>query len=458
MTSWIKRNYPAIPILIAVLGTALLDQSFAKFRIGPVFPLELCWLAWALLAALAGWHRSLPLAQLKKSPFTGMGAFFVWGLLLLFYDLIVRRGEIGSEFGGVLRVFQHALLFVYPLLWMTAGLVTYRRSAQSVRIIAFCALAACIGIALVRGPHDLNIGMGSIAAVVLMVIVARSWAGSKRRHKSNSRWWLSCVVGLIVLAPFARDVAQGVVQRVLMTELVVLIVAMPFFYNGKGRAARSLAQVALVLAFFAALIVVEVAVFTDRGGLSLADSISLQAAKSLRHGDDVPGGKIEDHPANDMFLKAGYRRFWWSQAVQDWRVNPVFGRGFIPEIPSYVRAGSPNNGHFDAIPDFKNHNVDRPLVGPHNSYLSVLARTGLIGALIFIAFLGQIGVVSLRVLRSSQGKLFGFLAVAFVFDGLSTAVLQVGLEAPYNCIALWFFVGVLTAINTRTPQNAASTR
>ncbi|MBI3556400.1 MAG: O-antigen ligase family protein, partial [Deltaproteobacteria bacterium] len=385
MTTWIKRNYPAIPILVVILGTAMADQAFSKFRIGPLFPSEICFVSWAILALHAGWHRSVRASELKKTAFTGMAGFFSWGMLLLLYDFTVRRSQM--DFGAVsysmMRVLQHAVLFVYPLLWMTAGFLTFRRSPQSVTVLGYGIMAAGTLVALVRGPHSLNIGMGPVAAVGLMVLVARSW----RKHPVWLLALQSCVLGLAVLFPFARAVALGDVQRVGMAELMMLILTVPFIYNGKSHAARSLAQGAFVLGAFFGVIVATVALVTPSGGRSLTETLSRQAATSVRHGDDYPGAKIEENRPTNTILLSAYRRFWWSRAYRDWLENPVFGRGFIPEIPSYVLESAPNDGHFENIPDFTHHFVNKPLAGPHNSYLSVLARTGVIGSLLFLLFM-----------------------------------------------------------------------
>ena len=154
--------------------------------------------------------------------------------------------------------------------------------------------------------------------------------------------------------------------------------------------------------------------------------------KSMQHGEHVP---TAEDPTPFQFRARG---FMWRRAIKDWRQNPLFGIRFIPEVPSYIRSWRANTGGFP----WPN---DPPTSGPHNSYLSVLARMGIIG----FVFLTMIAFVWLRtVFRLCREGSMDLIDLFFIFVPLNGAVFaffNVGFESPHNCVLMWLFLGFLFA-------------
>ncbi|MBI3543211.1 MAG: hypothetical protein HY075_08065, partial [Deltaproteobacteria bacterium] len=114
-----------------------------------------------------------------------------------------------------------------------------------------------------------------------------------------------------------------------------------------------------------------------------------------------------------------------------------------PEVPSSIRPGVKNDGNFDVSADvhFARYN-GKPVSGPHNSYLTVLARMGLLGAAAFAAFLAALGAAIWRRARAGRIGLAELLAITLCFDGLFYALFNTGFESGYNCYLLWLAAGM----------------
>jgi hypothetical protein len=173
---------------------------------------------------------------------------------------------------------------------------------------------------------------------------------------------------------------------------------------------------------------------------SLWSKIMNNAMKSLQHSEDVPDA------SNPRPFQFHMRKFLWQTAIADWRQNRIFGIGFILEVPSYMRPGWPNIGGFVD----KN---DPPVSGPHNSYLSVLARMGIIGLVLLIILTVQTFRSISALFRERPVSFTDAFFIVVPVNGAIHAVFNVGFESPHRCMLMWLFIGFLFA-RTSLPRSA----
>ncbi|MFA5156165.1 MAG: hypothetical protein WC532_02080 [Candidatus Omnitrophota bacterium] len=82
-------------------------------------------------------------------------------------------------------------------------------------------------------------------------------------------------------------------------------------------------------------------------------------------------------------------------------------------------------------------------ITPHNSYLSLIYRSGAVGLLYIIALMITLAIMIKRSIRSRSFA--GILACAILIDLLVTANFTLMLELPYNAIPFWALFGTTLA-------------
>jgi O-antigen ligase len=138
---------------------------------------------------------------------------------------------------------------------------------------------------------------------------------------------------------------------------------------------------------------------------------------------------------------AAWRAAFWLNVVSLWSTSPVFGVGFshdfFNEEPFHVAIAD----HYD----------------PHNSYLAILARTGVSGLLIVSVATFVVIRLLIRMLRQSKCEDTVFISGCLLscFAALSVfASMNVTLESPYHAIFFWLLIGMTVALgeSERTEQ------
>jgi len=518
----------------AVIGISLYSRDFAKIRIGPLFVLEAIALVWILITACTGERPSW--SDVWSSLWAPL-LFFLYGLCLTAVNVyrIIDRVEPLPSF----RMAQHAILYVYPFLWMGVGWWTARQN-RYFRVAVYGSLATALRnlVGLLGG----NISLGPILNLPWLQSIHR-WIGfSKERRLRGSLilivmtilaclpfWlmWLRYVqrtsfllfIFSMFLVPLGLRHKGETISRMMQSSLTALWLyvggqALTFMVHSYGQAASEMAiekqefepreisttslkpvpkpaagqnplrivskkkrpiPVSSPNSAVKPLPEVTPAQSPSSAALEPTTSPSVVAAvpdytqpivKPLSQPVKAPIGEAptmlklfsrnvrgplmanvknavvhgEDHPIpgqgkNFVMRK---RRFMWKMAVHDWRQHPWTGIGFAAEVPSYVQPGLTNveEARIFRLP---------PVAGPHNSYLSVLARTGVIGSVFFACILGTIFQSGYQLLRRSPLALDELILCFVPFNGLFYALLNSGLESPHNCFLLWLYSGMLIA-------------
>jgi O-antigen ligase len=126
---------------------------------------------------------------------------------------------------------------------------------------------------------------------------------------------------------------------------------------------------------------------------------------------------------------AAWRAMFWLNVCSLWVSHPFVGVGFahdfFNEDPFHLMMGD----HDD----------------PHNSYLAILARTGLIGLFFVLAASMLFVRLMIKVLRRSSSQQTILLASCLLtsFSAIASfAAANVTLESPYHAMFFWLFIGM----------------
>lgn len=417
----------AVCIALVLLGVSFGYRDFVRQRIGLIFILE--WLAVALVTLLFLSERDRGIRKIWRllTPLSGLVFFAVWGLALVFWDLIVHgRPEHPQRFA------QYSLLFVYPALWMGIGHWLGQKKfgwLDGLLIVTalLSALAAIFFPPLYDAPTNLMIVRHNIAIGPILVILALTLLMDSRAQIRE--YFLSLLGLLLVFFPIWQLWLESM-QRTTLGILVFFLIATPLCLARRWWHAAVVTTLAILFFCLGSWLTIEMGKAShSQGG---------EVMRSLYHSDDTQ----QDNPVLPPTAFQGrFRAFVWAQALEDWRTNPIFGVGFRVAVPSRVSREKLNDGSLDIIQGF----TSEPVSGPHNSYLTILARMGVVGA-IFFALAGLQFLWRTRGLyRASPANYSNLILFGMVWAGLLYALLNIGFEAPHNSMILWFAAGVLLA-------------
>ena len=121
---------------------------------------------------------------------------------------------------------------------------------------------------------------------------------------------------------------------------------------------------------------------------------------------------------------ASFRFLAWAEAVRRFVENPVMGEGF----------GVPFT--------FENESVD---VRPHNTFLTVLYKMGVMGFVPVVLLLSNLYVGGWRALRRHRNRTHAFLLYSFLLGHLSISLFgmfNLLFESPFLASVYWLSAGV----------------
>lgn len=410
-------------IALAGMGVAHSHRSFAVLRVGPLFILDAVFLIWIPLACISGIQPLLRHWKVLLLP----GLYFSWGMALLIADIIGSWGQTPW-----MQMSRHSILFIYPMMWLTVSLWMVLTD----RKLTWLTLGAIFLITLektVQLEIVTNISIGPLVALpflFLLTHIARLQSESKPVPR---RYWVGFLaLGLFTYYPFWEMWFHSM-QRTILLILVMLSFGVPYLlcvhekWNRRIAFKSSFAAITILLSGFMIGSVGRAIHIEDRPW----ESFKHNFYSSMQHGEDVPD---KNDPKSQPF-QARYRKFSWLQAIADWKRRPILGIGFIPSVPSYVLPTRRNTGGFEAP-------GDPPVNGPHNSYLNVLARMGVIGLLLLL-MTGAYWLKCARKVILNPG-IPGLLALFLFFvplNGALHALFNIGFESPHNSFVMWLFAG-----------------
>lgn len=431
--------------LFICVALGLLSYFYADFshqQFYKIYALDIC--ALLVLFCFAIEYKFLSLSKIHKislKPLFPLLSFCIWGGILLCTD-ILSRWSTGLAFG---RIAQHAILFVYPLIWVSLGYFLTLYSQSLVRLSTYVVITGISLGFLFRAPEHVekwnmlnvnnNISAGPLALIPLVFVLEQILC----RGKSAHLFAYTCLVfffGALCFHPFWHMWTTSI-QRTSFILLILNILLAPLLITRfSWRRSTLITGILFIIFVLGSSIYLEVKL----QGQTISQHINQLIVSAMSRGE-TPISSTASIDQN-LVTQMGSRIFLWKQGISDWKESPIFGVGFIPEVPEYYLPGEKNNGmhvHFEMKKDVVPAN---PIAGPHNSYISVLARTGVIGFLLFFLlwFFWLRAVWPLIFSKLDRISLLGLILIPL--NGAIHAFVNIGFESPHNSALLWAFLGM----------------
>lgn len=421
-------------------------SDFSRARIGPLFALDF---SFAVAVALCLWEKArtrqlrLP-AALTLAPLLPITLFSAWGALRLAADIFVFTGA-PLPLG---RVLQHSIIFVYPALWVILGYFVARGSRRFVELATYAAIVG-VGLGyLIRGTTYLehrklvqvncNISVGPLFVLPAIYFTERAFAAWRARRSARQPALMALGSAVIAFQPFWEMWTTSMQRTSLLILGMNLLLAPLILVRFAWK--RAFAVSALLLALFGLGSGLYLASKRPAAGHAPSPgSAPNQIVSALNHADDLHQPGRNATPLGTF--QGRFRAFLWREAIRDWRTAPLLGIGFVPELPAYIMPGIKNDGTDINFVD-ENGRPTNPVSGPHNSYLTVLARMGLVGcALLLFAGLHWLRELG-RLQRSRESDFLRMALTIIPINGAVHAFFNIGFESPHNSVLMWLFFGI----------------
>ena len=423
---------------VVLVGYAMWGRAFAYLGAPPLFVGEAV-LALGLFAAVADGQRW----SVLRSPLgLAMTVFALWGLS--------RTLPYMSAYGvDALRdaVIWGYSAFAFLVVLLAPSNLDERVVGGYAKLVRWFLIWAPIGVILTRAVGDrlptvlgsdvriLNVKAGDVgvhlagAGAFLLLDLHRAVCREKSRRFAPQTWtfWLPWCCGLIVVGSLNRGGLLAVIAAIATVTLVRPL-----------EGSRKLARVVLGTAFVVAALV------------TFNLGVRFETGRQVSPQQIVTNITSISHSRSDKGLEGSrqWRLLWWNAIVGYTVFGPYFwtGKGFGVNLADADR--------FQVY-------ADRSLRSPHNGHLTILARSGVPGlvlwAIVQLGFAASLVRATLRAYRRRQEWwarvniwILGYW-VAFMVNG----AFDVFLEGPQGGIWFWSLVGF--GITTLHAQRRAST-
>lgn len=403
-------------LLFFVLGAAAFHRDFSYLQVGPLYITEiLLGLLVGLLASRGArvTRSEWPQGRAEKLALVLVIVFLMWGALRLVPSLL------NAPLAATLRNFA----LVHYGLFALAGYFLFRRlcgTRQMSGVFVAIVFASTVTNAFRIAGYFLQFAMvedqftkvvaGHAALFSLFAsIILLEWLLAGGQRGLGAKW------RLLAAAALAINLAAVYLSGHRSGLLALAIGLLPII---AGRITpRELVRVGLVLAIIVAVLLQFAAA---------SDAFLTIAGKYA-----TLGAPLEE--ANAL-----WRYLYWQAVLKLWSASPITGVGFAHDLgeqePWLVE-------------------VDR--ADPHNSYLALLARTGMIG----VGLLGVLWVLSVVVLttlargpQSLPGTSLARITLGCLLGISVYAAMNVTLEAPYHAPFFWLFLGMGLALSERARE------
>jgi hypothetical protein len=390
-----------VVLLVGVVAFLTNRQRWTAFR-SPIAWLYLAFAMWGAVVCAAPYLRVYGLDTLRDSVTWGYGVFAI-----LVPATLLRRGWLLT----VLR--RYAQVIPLLLLWLPVGLL----ASQAFRQLLPIAQESGEQMVFVK-PGDAGIHLGGAAAFLLLGL---HHAPGIRRYRGplGMNWFLgaACLGAFVAVAMLGRGGALATLSAIAAVLVLRPVLATPkVMLIGAGAIALSLV-----------LLASNIAVELGRRDFSV-QQITTNLLSIV--------GDVSDEQRN-LEQTEDWRLRWWTKVVNYTVYGPYFwtGKGFGVNLTTE-----------DGIKrDAFNRN-------PHSAHLSILARTGVPGLLLWLLLQGAFGAMMIATYLQAQRRgrewwarlnlwLFAYW-LAFIVD-MSFAVL---LEGPQGGIWFWSLLGLGIAV------------
>lgn len=438
---------PAVParmfmgiLAILLIGYPFLGRSFAYIGVPPLFIGEFTlamgilaaivnrnrWagfrshVAW-IFAAFALWGAARTVPYIGAYGFDALRDGVVWGyglFALLLVPLILEKRleeRLPGWFAASLPWFLVWIPLALAVSLALADQLPYFPGTENVRVLTVKA-------------GDLGVHLGGIAAFLLLGMhrlpLARtqtSTLGRRALHRGESLWWMIWLAGFVGIASLNRG---GMLAALAGGGMAVLL--------RPGVAGRRLAWViGIVVVFTLTLVAFDVS-FERRDGRDISARQLVDNALSVT-GLQPGSGNLEGTKR--------WRIMWWNK-IMSYTVHGEYfwtGKGYGINL---------------AIDDgFASR--DSYLRSPHNGHLTILARSGVPGAVLWLLLQGSFVVALIathlraRRRREELVALMSVWVLAYWAAFMVNSTFDVALEGPHIGIPFWSLFGLGLALIIR---------
>lgn len=417
---------------LLLAGLMFFDKPFAYLRVGPLFISDLILLIGIALAATQLVIRGLPdHLRSVRWPLVALVAFLGYEALLTAVDVTVW-GKLALRDGAVwgYGLFTLCIVCIVSPNELSRWLMRYRRL---VPIYVFWAPVAILLLVFRPGNLDLpgtaislflfkpgDVAVHVTGAAVVLIL----WRFPKRLP---IRWllYLAWGVGWFLAANLSR---AGMIASILSIGLAVVI------RPHKGAGSLILAVASVWMLFAATGMRIEVprhgqgAVNKEISAKNLAESFAsvyCLAARTV----GLSGMRCDHEVLRSRTAK--WRLRWWKEVIRYTVYGPYrwTGKGFGVNL---------------ADDDGFQVRSDHGLRSPHNVFMTILARSGLPGLILFVIFIATLLVSAARAVEPGLNRSLPLVwALCYFCASLINASFDVYVENPMGGVWFWSLVGAI---------------
>ena len=412
---WFKRV-----AAFAVFGYVLFDRAFAWVHV-PGVPVFIGELVLFLAVILLLRHQRDTAAVLRGSPLMRTAALlFVWGALRLAFDLPVWG----------LGAFRDGAQTNYILIGMATAVVLWREPGLMKRLSRLRPWIPATVVMWIPVASFLNSRFASVAPVVpgsetsilsfkggdLALFAAAAityvWlAGDQYSSRYRNTITMIGVVGVLMSAAGSRGGMLGAMVLISLAALFMQRTRRRRFLSG-----ITLATGGLILA----LALTNVVIPLGSRPLSIGQLAANFASVTGNSQDSGLQGTVT------------WRLDYWGLVISDVVTGDAWltGIGYGPNLAD-IYGFQTSTGE-----------TSQPLRNAHNSHVTLLARVGLVGLFLWLAFWLQVGLRFNRTSRRTMDPIAGWLTAIMVGIGVA-AIFDPILEGPQIAIPFWCAAGLV---------------
>jgi len=433
------RGIFGIYLVVLLIGYIVLNKGFAYLGIGKLYVSEIgivlgvltviiLWVrreffwqrlkqpAVILLLIYMTWGFARTLPYLRSDGFNALRDAMLWGYGV--YALLICLVFPRNYFNYFIKIYNRLLPFI--LLWFPIAFILYWYGG-----VQFSLFGAPIPLLALK-TGDVCVHLGAMAAFLLLRLdkTDRPYSGWMRTGMWVL-WWVAWVL-------YGTSTRAGTFSALIGLSAVL-------FVRPRSDWVRPLLSGAVIIGF---LIVSGLSIHVPDPTRNV--SISITQIKNnfvslfgLGADDgETPTTTPTTTPTQNPDLRIGtmqWRLDWWKKIVNYTFEGPYFwaGKGYGINLA--------DDDGFQVMPDHS-------LRSPHNAFMTVLARSGVPGLVLWLVFLGVLFFQSARMIYARlprPDRLFIGWVVIYALVLLFNACFDVFLEGPMGGVWFWSMAGIL---------------
>jgi len=328
------------------------------------------------------------------------------------------------SYGDKTFVLRHAALFYYSIFYFLIPMIfnSMKRIEQLMRAFFICTLI--VSLPSLFGLHYKAFAQFSYYYISLTVLMSLFYITLVKDNTNKFLWGLIICLQLSVV----------ITDRVRAAWLGMFASGIFVFYL-------------LVKNYLSLRLFKRIAGLTFFGGLLIFLVIALVKPNLVTHlfnevlSTFLVSANQEDVESQTSIKNAQWRLYVWKDIIEETLQKPFLGWGFGKKfVPSTIKALGWGGSWMEA---------DKGWQDPHNSFLSIFHRTGIVGLLAFLVIMKKFVSRTLKVVKQIQDKkikTYIFALLVCIIFILGTSFFMVVLEGPFLGSFLWICMGLIVSL------------